>query len=225
MPSRRAVAFSVRPSSRIRERTTSASSSTVSVRGGAFAARSRRLCSARLAACSMTTAIVTLPCSRHRARRLKPSKTSKRSPTAATRIGRSVSGSNAAHVEPGRSAAYDVEIRSIAMRAGSEVSVATAARVAGELAFWPVARGGDIFLPFESEVHVPRARVAEIERQEDCDQNGVPLACRERGRYSTTRSRGRPRHRSCSTRTSNSAPTRSPGSIAAPAIGSRLAAR
>jgi len=74
--SRRAMALGLRPSSFINEQTTLASSSAVRVRGGELARSSKRLCSTVEFGGSMTTGMWQCPCSRQRARRLKPSMTS-----------------------------------------------------------------------------------------------------------------------------------------------------
>lgn len=113
----------VSPSSSASEPTTLASSSAVTVRGGALAKSSSRLCSTVEPGRSMTTGTAVAPCSRQRSRRLKPSRTSKPPPAAgATRSGNSASCSGAPLLSPGRSLAKLV--RSWSM--GSDLPVLTA---------------------------------------------------------------------------------------------------
>jgi len=76
-PKSRAMPLGVSPSSSASEQATFASSSAVTVRGGALAKSSSRLCSAAEAGRSTTTGTAVAPCSRQRERRLKPSRTSK----------------------------------------------------------------------------------------------------------------------------------------------------
>lgn len=64
-PKRRATAVRVSPSSSRNEQTTRASSSGVSVRGGALASSKSRLCSRASVACSTTTGAWVAPSSRH----------------------------------------------------------------------------------------------------------------------------------------------------------------
>ena len=65
LPKRRATAVRVSPSSSRSEQTTRASSSGVSVRGGALASSNSRLCSRAPVACSTTTGACVAPSSRH----------------------------------------------------------------------------------------------------------------------------------------------------------------
>jgi len=113
-PNSRAMPLAVSPSCSTSEQTTFASSSAVTVRGGALAKSSRRLCSAAEAGRSTTTGTLVAPCSRQRSRRLKPSRTSKPpSSVGATRSGSSASCSGAPGPSPGRSLAKPVRSRSM----------------------------------------------------------------------------------------------------------------
>jgi hypothetical protein len=146
-PRKRAMAEGVSPSSWMSEQTTLPSSRAVTVRGGALACRSSRLCSAGEAGCSTTTGTVLLPSSRQRSRRLNPSMTSKApSSVGATRSGIWASDSGCVGPRPGRRSAKRVRSRSM----GSQQTVparGSAVSGAGSPEERVLGRGSDMRLP------------------------------------------------------------------------------
>lgn len=194
-PSSRAMAPGVILSSSLSERTTFASSSAVTVRGGALASSSSRLCSAAEAGRSTTTGTEVAPRSRQRERRLKPSRTSKPpSESATTRRGSSASNSGPG---PSLGRSFEKVVRSRSSGTDCTALVCSA----------------DMTLLSRRSAAAPSQAVA---RQ--LSQKGVAPASTD-GRWATTRRRSSPRHSSCSTFTRKRRPCSAPGEMSSPGRG------